>query len=72
MRNILEIERGLIRNPEIATGLQLRAVATIQLSLKTAETNKLKKSHDLGQQMSEVLTWFNLSENQQKFSNDGI
>ena len=72
MRNILEIERGLIRDPEIATGLQLRAVATIQRSLKTAETNKLKKSLELGRKMSEVLTWFNQSETQQKFSNAGI
>lgn len=48
MRNILEIERGLIRDPEIITGLQLRAVATIQRSLKTAETNKLKNPLNWG------------------------
>jgi len=48
MRNLLEIETGLLSSDAVITGLQLTKVKSLQKSIKTAERTKFRKSLETG------------------------
>ena len=72
MRNLLEIETGLLSTDVVADGLQLNKVKNLQKSIKTAERTKFRKQLDLALLMRQGKEWFDKAETQLLFSEQGI
>lgn len=72
MRNLLEIETGLLSTDVVADGLQLNKVKNLQKSIKTAERTKFRKQLDLAMLMRQGKEWFDKAETQLLFSEQGI
>ena len=68
MRNLLEIETGLLSSDAVITGLQLTKVKSLQKSIKTAERTKFRKSLEMRQGKE----WFDKPETKILFSEQGI
>jgi len=72
MRNLLEIETGLLGSDAVSQGLQLTKVKSLQKSIKTAERTKFRKQLDLALLMRQGKEWFDKPETQILFSEQGI
>mgnify|MGYP003675067696 FL=1 len=72
MRNLLEIETGLLSSDAVKTGLQLTKVKSLQKSIKTAERTKFRKSLEMATLMRQGKEWFDLPTTQILFSEQGI
>jgi len=72
MRNLLEIETGLLSSDAVTTGLQLTKVKSLQKSIKTAERTKFRKSLEMATLMRQGKEWFDKPETQILFSEQGI
>lgn len=72
MRNLLEIETGLLGSDAVSQGLQLTKVKSLQKSIKTAERTKFRKQLDLALLMRQGKEWFDKAETQLLFADQGI
>ena len=72
MRNLLEIETGLLGSDAVRDGLQLTKVKSLQKSIKTAERTKFRKQLEMATLMREAKEWFDKLETQVLFANQGI
>ena len=72
MRNLLEIETGLLSSDAVKTGLQLTKVKSLQKSIKTAERTKFRKSLEMATLMRQGKEWFDKPETKILFSEQGI
>lgn len=72
MRNLLEIETGLLSSDAVRTGLQLTKVKSLQKSIKTAERTKFRKSLEMATLMRQGKEWFDKPETKILFSEQGI
>ena len=72
MRNLLEIETGLLSSDAVTTGLQLTKVKSLQKSIKTAERTKFRKQLEMAILMRQGKEWFDKPETQILFSEQGI
>lgn len=72
MRNLLEIETGLLSLDAVKTGLQLPRVKSLQKALQTAERSKFRKQLELATIMRDGKEWFDKAETQLLFSEQGI
>ena len=72
MRNLLEIETGLLSQDEIKTGLQLSTIRSLQRSINTARRTKFRKQLDLARIMKSSKDYFDLESTQTKFANAGV
>jgi len=72
MRNLLEIETGLLSSDAVRTGLQLTKVKSLQKSIKTAERTKFRKSLEMATLMRQGKEWFDLPNTQLVFVEQGI
>ena len=72
MRNLLEIETGLLCSDAVKDGLQLTKVKSLQKSIKTAERTKFRKQLEMSTLMKQGKEWFDKPETQLLFSDQGI
>ena len=72
MRNLLEIETGLLSSDAVKTGLQLTKVKSLQKSIKTAERTKFRKQLEMATLMRQGKEWFDKPETQLLFADQGI
>ena len=72
MRNLLEIETGLLGSDAVKDGLQLTKVKSLQKSIKTAERTKFRKQLEMATLMRQGKEWFDKDETQLLFSEQGI
>jgi hypothetical protein len=72
MRNLLEIETGLLGSDAVKQGLQLTKVKSLQKSIKTAERTKFRKQLEMATLMRQGKEWFDKEETQLLFSAQGI
>jgi len=72
MRNLLEIETGLLGSDAVKDGLQLTKVKSLQKSIKTAERTKFRKSLEMATLMRQGKEWFDKPETKILFSEQGI
>ena len=72
MRNLLEIETGLLGSDAVKTGLQLTKVKSLQKSIKTAERTRFRKQLEMATLMREAKEWFDKPETQLLFADQGI
>ena len=72
MRNLLEIETGLLALAGVQEGLQLTKVKSLQKSIKTAERTKFRKSLEMATLMRQGKEWFDLPNTQLVFAEQGI
>ncbi len=72
MRNLLEIETGLLSSDVVKQGLQLTKVKSLQKSIKTAERTKFRKSLEMATLMRQGKEWFDKPETQLLFAEQGI
>ena len=72
MRNLLEIETGLLGSDAVKQGLQLTKVKSLQKSIKTAERTKFRKQLEMADLMRQGKEWFEKPETQLLFADQGI
>jgi len=72
MRNLLEIETGLLGSDAVKDGLQLAKVKSLQKSIKTAERTKFRKQLEMATLMRQGKEWFDKPETQLLFADQGI
>jgi len=72
MRNLLEIETGLLGSDAVRDGLQLTKVKSLQKSIKTAERTRFRKQLEMATLMREAKEWFDKPETQLLFADQGI
>lgn len=72
MRNLLEIETGLLGSDAVKDGLQLTKVKSLQKSIKTAERTKFRKQLEMSTLMRQGKEWFDKPETQLLFADQGI
>lgn len=72
MRNLLEIETGLLGSDAVKDGLQLRKVKSLQIHIKKADRTKFQKQLKLANVMREAKEWFDKPETQLLFSDQGV
>ena len=72
MRNLLEIETGLLGSDAVTEGLQLTKVKSLQKSIKTAERTKFRKQLEMSTLMRQGKEWFDKPETQLLFAEQGI
>lgn len=72
MRNLLEIETGLLSSDAVKTGLQLSRVKSLQKSIKTAQRTKFRKQLELADAMRTAKEWFDLPTTQSLFADSGV
>jgi hypothetical protein len=72
MRNLLEIETGLLGSDAVKDGLQLRKVKSLQIHIKKADRTKFQKQLKLANVMREAKEWFDKPETQLLFSEQGV
>lgn len=72
MRNLLEIETGLLSSDAVKNGLQLTKVKSLQKSIKTAERTKFRKQLEMATLMRQGKEWFDKPETQLLFADQGI
>ena len=72
MRNLLEIETGLLGSDAVKQGLQLTKVKSLQKSIKTAERTKFRKQLEMADLMRQGKEWFDKAETQLLFAEQGI
>lgn len=72
MRNLLEIETGLLSSDAVKDGLQLTKVKSLQKSIKTAERTKFRKQLEMSTLMRQGKEWFDKPETQLLFADQGI
>ena len=72
MRNLLEIETGLLGSDAVKQGLQLTKVKSLQKSIKTAERTKFRKQLEMATLMRQGKEWFDKAETQLLFADQGI
>ena len=72
MRNLLEIETGLLNSDAVKTGLQLSRVKSLQKSIKTAQRTKFRKQLELADAMRTAKEWFDLPTTQSLFAENGV
>ena len=72
MRNLLEIETGLLGSDAVKQGLQLTKVKSLQKSIKTAERTKFRKQLEMANLMRQGKEWFEKPETQLLFADQGI
>ena len=72
MRNLLEIETGLLCSDAVKDGLQLTKVKSLQKSIKTAERTKFRKQLEMSTLMKQGKEWFDKPETQLLFADQGI
>ena len=72
MRNLLEIETGLLSSDAVKDGLQLAKVKSLQKSIKTAERTKFRKQLEMATLMRQGKEWFDKPETQLLFADQGI
>ena len=72
MRNLLEIETGLLSSDAVTEGLQLTKVKSLQKSIKTAERTKFRKQLEMSTLMRQGKEWFDKPETQLLFADQGI
>lgn len=72
MRNLLEIETGLLSSDAVTEGLQLTKVKSLQKSIKTAERTKFRKQLEMATLMRQGKEWFDKPETLLLFADQGI
>lgn len=72
MRNLLEIETGLLSSDAVKDGLQLTKVKSLQKSIKTAERTKFRKQLEMATLMRQGKEWFDKPETLLLFADQGI
>jgi hypothetical protein len=72
MRNLLEIETGLLGSDAVKEGLQLSKVKSLQKHIKNADRTKFQKQLKLANVMRESKEWFDKDETQLLFADQGI
>ena len=72
MRNLLDIETGLLDSEEVKNGLQLTKIRSLQRSINTARRTKFRKQLDLARVMKSSKDWFDLETTQELFLNAGV
>ena len=72
MRNLLEIETGLLSSDAVKDGLQLTKVKSLQKSIKTAERTKFRKQLEMSTLMRQAKEWFDKPETQLLFADQGV
>ena len=72
MRNLLEIETGLLGSDAVKQGLQLTKVKSLQRHIKNADRTKFQKQLKLANVMREAKEWFDKPETQLLFAEQGI
>lgn len=72
MRNLLEIETGLLGSDAVKEGLQLSKVKSLQKHIKNADRTKFQKQLKLANVMREAKEWFDKDETQILFADQGI
>ena len=72
MRNLLEIETGLLNSDAVKDGLQLTKVKSLQKSIETAERSKFRKQLEMATLMRQGKEWFDKPETQLLFADQGI
>ena len=72
MRNLLEIETGLLSSDAVKDGLQLRKVKSLQTLIKKSDRTKFQKQLKLANVMREAKEWFDKPETQLLFADQGI
>jgi len=72
MRNLLEIETGLLSSSAVTEGLQLTKVKSLQQAIKTAERTKFRKQLEMAGLMRQGKEWFDKPETQILFTEQGI
>jgi hypothetical protein len=72
MRNLLEIETGLLGSDAVKEGLQLSKVKSLQKHIKNADRTKFQKQLKLANVMREAKEWFDKDETQLLFADQGI
>ena len=72
MRNLLEIETGLLSSDAVTEGLQLTKVKSLQKSIKTAERTKFRKQLEMSTLMRQGKEWFDKPETLLLFADQGI
>lgn len=72
MRNLLEIETGLLSSDAVKDGLQLTRVKSLQKSIKTAERTKFRKQLEMCTLMRQAKEWFDKPETQLLFADQGV
>lgn len=72
MSNLLQIEVAFLRNPAIATALNLQEIRTIQRSITNSKKKKFEQSLALSKHVKSAFDWFKSSEGQAKLSEEGI
>jgi hypothetical protein len=72
MRNLLEIETGLLGSDAVKEGLQLSKVKSLQKHIKNADRTKFQKQLKLANVMRQAKEWFDKDETQLLFADQGI
>jgi hypothetical protein len=72
MRNLLEIETGLLGSDAVTEGLQLNRVKSLQQAIKSAERTKFRKQLEMASLMRQGKDWFDKPETQLLFTQDGV
>lgn len=72
MRNLLEIETGLLGSDAVKDGLQLTKVKSLQRHIKNADRTKFQKQLKLANVMREAKEWFDKPETQLLFADQGV
>ena len=72
MQNLLRIESDFLRLPEVAAGLQLSEVRSIQRVIETAQKKKFSQSLTLSQHVNKAVEWFKSDAGKAKLSEEGI
>ena len=72
MRNLLEIETGLLGSDAVKDGLQLTKVKSLQKSINTAERTTFRKQLEMATLMREAKEWFDKPVTQLLFADQGI
>lgn len=72
MSNLLQIEVAFLRNPAIATALNLQEIRTIQRSITNSKKKKFEQSLSLSKHVKTAFEWFKSLEGQRKLAEEGI
>lgn len=72
MTQLLEIEQNFLRLPEVAQGLGLSAVRSVQRTIVNAKKKKFEQTMALSALVVRALDWYQSEEGQAKFREEGI
>ena len=72
MRNLLEIETGLLGSSFVQDGLNLSKIKWLQRTQKTEERSRFSKQLHMANLMKAGKEWFDKAETQQYFADNGV